>query len=591
MTDYTFELNDVSDVLAIAEDPAMNAGDPLTLALEIHGHEGALRDELAFELQVLLSYELEEDEDRPGSVELQGRGFELPGLQLRELSEAPSGAPVLWANLLEATASPMLAAQVADVLLMSRANASPQHAERTVDLYLAAGRATGPDRFHRTLCLMRASTIARSRSMHVAEAKARKVMFEAALESLESDSQAGLTMRLLESLSVEPRAGIDAAELAEVGTLLDRAALKYRDPHDVDALADCRRRLAQDHAQRAAASHSQLDAYVAIIEQTDNGMLKMHWAEKAAELAARFQLPEREAEAIRIMQSIPRDSMGWQVIESSVTIPRSALRHTIRKYRAARGWRQAVATFLASDSPIGNHERNREESKKASQGSIRSLFGRNTFGAHGLPERTGTDFDQEELDRFETIGLRGRGMVLELELAEIGRRFGEINHDELVAALIHFGGCGEDLAAAYADAFNSHLRGDYSASARLGIPLVEAGMRGLLLDLNEPIYRLERGSSPGRFPAMDFYVDRLTDLGLDEDWARAIRIALLGDGMNMRNQFAHGYKLTFSAEESATALRLAGLFVAMPVQSVNSLARPLAVVRRTLRRRLGWIYS
>lgn len=591
MNAYVFDPQDVSDVLTSVESAAANAGDPLALALEIYSQELTLRDELAFELQVLLSYELEEDRERPGSVDLQSRGYELPGLHLRELSDAPPDATVLWGKLLEVTTSPMLAAQTADLLLMSRANASPEHAERTVSLYLTAGRANGPDGFHRTLCLMRASTIARTRSMHLAEATARRAIVEAARASLEGDSQAGITVRLLESLSIEPRVGIEASELAEVRELLDRAALMHKDPHNTDAIADCRRRLARDQLERTAASNAQLDAYMAIVEQSDNGMQKMHWAQKAAELAAKFQLPGREAEAIRIMQSIPPDSMGWQKIESSVTIPRSALRHTIRKYRAARGWRQAVAMFLASDSPIGSHKLNREQSKKASEGSIRSLFSRSTFGIHGLPERTGIDFEMEELNRFETIGLRGRGFVLELELAEISRRFGEIDDDDFVVALVELSGCDRDLAKGYADAFNAHLRGEYSASARLGIPLVEAGMRGLLLMLNEPIYRLERGSSPGRFPALDFYVDHLVDLGLDEDWGRAIQIALLGNGMNLRNLFAHGYKLTFTAEESATVLRLAGLFVAMPVPTANLPSNPLENVRRTLHRRLGWIYS
>jgi hypothetical protein len=590
LLDYVFEPQDVADVLAIAESPALTASDPLALALAIHDREKELRDELALELQVVLSYELEEDDNRPGSVELQARGFELPGLSLRELSEAPPDAHILWTGLLDATAAPLLAAQLADVLLMSRANSMPEHAERTINLYLAAGMANAPDRFHRTLCLMRASTITRTRSMHAAETRTRAVIIEAARASLEAESQAGITMRLLESLSVEPRAGWDPAELAEVSSLLDRAAGMYRDPHNADAVGACRRRLARDESERLAASHAQIDTYMAVIAQENNGILKMHWAEKAAELAARFQLPDRQAEAIRIMQNIPRDSMGWKVIESSVRIPRSALRHTVRKYRAVRGWRQAIATFLTSDSPIGSHEQNRKQSKEASRGSLRSLFGRSTFGVHGMPERTGTDFDKEELDRFETIVLRGRGMVLELELAEIGRRFGVIEHDELVAALMQLGGGDQGLAEAYADALNAHLRHEYSDSARLAIPLVEAGMRGLLLELNEPIYRVERGSSPGRFPAMDFYVDRLGALGLDIDWSRAIRIALLNEGTNMRNLFAHGYKLSFTAEESAIILRLAGLFVAMPIRGTEALADPVEAPRRKLRRRLGWIY-
>ncbi|WP_040582652.1 hypothetical protein, partial [Sedimentibacter sp. B4] len=42
--------------------------------------------------------------------------------------------------------------------------------------------------------------------------------------------------------------------------------------------------------------------------------------------------------------------------------------------------------------------------------------------------------------------------------------------------------------------------GRYDDAARAAYPLIEAGARGLLLALGEPIFRIETGNSEGRFP-------------------------------------------------------------------------------------------
>ncbi|WP_104199260.1 hypothetical protein [Cryobacterium sp. Y29] len=178
-------------------------------------------------------------------------------------------------------------------------------------------------------------------------------------------------------------------------------------------------------------------------------------------------------------------------------------------------------------------------------------------------------------------------------------RCGAISIENVTAGLAVRYGADPELTLRFAEALDLFWKERHSDAARILIPLIEASARGLLLRLDVAIYRLERGNSSGHFPAMDFYVDKLEALDLDHDWIRALRVALLSPGSNMRNMrntAAHGFRFDFGASETAILLRLAGLFCALPAKvdaaELRDLPpRPLEWLRRRLRRRLGWVWQ
>ena len=49
--------------------------------------------------------------------------------------------------------------------------------------------------------------------------------------------------------------------------------------------------------------------------------------------------------------------------------------------------------------------------------------------------------------------------------------------------------CDSELATAFAEALQSFWEGRFGDAARAAYPLIEAGMRGLLLLLGKPLYR------------------------------------------------------------------------------------------------------
>lgn len=593
MSFYKFELSDPDDLLRLLEPHAISASDPMSLALALleAGKKPPVREELWAELQIALGYELDEQDDKPGAIEFHGEGYSLLGLGLRSIQDASDDSRQLWQGLFDKSEAPILRAQFGDLILTSRVDSSPSHAQRTISAYIETSEQSRVDSLHATFAIMRANHLARSRNMSEAESSIRESVQRMAGRSLDSGSPPGIVLRLLDVLSVAPRSGLGDDERAEILGLLDRAEGAFSEPSAADSIADARRRLASDDVQRADATRRQFQAYMRAARESSDGFLQMHWAKYAAELATKHGDQELRDEAIRYMQAIPPENMGWKVFESSVHIPRNALRLHLRRYKAARDWRRAIALFLAGGSPTGSHEHNIELNRKLSRGRLVSLFSRTVYGRHGLPERTGGDFETGELHRLESFAIQNQGILLSLELDEIRRRFGPVDSGDLAAWLASAWDTDPEYAQSFAEALGLYWRGDPGSAARLSIPLCESGLRRLLLTLDEPVYRLEQGKSPGKFPSMDFYLGRLEKLDLDIDWVRAFRAEFLNEGLNVRNLFAHGFKLAFSKEEAAVTIRLAGLFIGLSTLADENLATPSEPARRRLRRRLGWIYT
>lgn len=572
------------------------AGDPLEISLACHADAefADLPLGLQSELTTLLGFELD-DEATDGSIALTPLGGPRTFLQVRPIGAATQESHSLWRSILASTDLPILVALLCDSLLTARAETGVDHAARTVIAYTELGANESIDNLHRALGIARANTIARRRRMPI-EAGIRQGALTFATSAISGHMPDGVVARLAIPLSEAPATyTMEDDERAQIRAVLDQAATAYRDPSSADWIADCRRNLATTDSERLEATREQVDMYLATAESEDVGLRRMHWAAAAADVANRYGDTESRDRAVRMMQSVPPESMGWQSHEATVTLPTSALRSHVRRYKMAADWRHALRIFLASKSPAGHHDRNVATSRASSAGSIRALVSRVTFGSHGLPERSDGDFDEEELVRTEQFAIGTNGILLDLELREIERRFGRPAESEITSWLCVTFGCDPAHASQFARALHLYWREEPSDSARIAIPLIEAGARRLLLLLDEPIYRLERGASPGRFPAMDFYVDKLEGLNLDVDWARAIRTTLLDPGMNLRNMWAHGFKFDFAASESAVLLRLAGLFCAMPIEQESEsdremLKRPTVGARRILRRRLSWTW-
>lgn len=559
----------------IAHDPIWNLLRP---DLQVAGHR-------------LLRLELDEDARSSASVSL-GESNVFEGSS-SELSRPSDSEQKLWAAVAAAPTVPSSVEVVArDLLLSTGVDRSPSNADAVIAGYRAIGE--GPaDSLHVALAILRANAIARARNMPV-EVDIREDILTLAERALVTNVYPGLVLRHARAIAEPPRTGArSASELDRLAKVLDGIEQQNHDASTVDWIASIRIRASQTDEDRLAAQRRHVDEYIGIAEADDQPMRAMIWAEKAVTLAIDYGLQDRHDKAVLLMQKLSRQDFGWRVTQAEVTIPNAVFKQRARQIARLSSWEQALAMFLSTTSPTGNTEKNKKQVASTRRGLLDLASGR-TFGTHQMPERTHGTPEQERLAQLEQITLGGTGTILRVDLVAMAQRFGIPGEDEIVAVLTLIFGATETLVRPFAQALRYFWAGDVSGAARVAIPLIEASARELLFLMDEPLYRLERGASPGRFPAMDFYVDKLEELDLDPDWVAALRATLLSGGQNLRNRLAHGFQIDFTAEEAAVLIRLAGLFIAMPVGTGAAdderTQHPLEVPRKPLRRRLGWVW-
>lgn len=590
---YTYENGD-QDVLIARLGPHFTPyAEPMDVQIALRNDP--LWDYLAYDLQLtshrLLRLELDEDGRQSAQVTLgEFQAFGDPSAQL----EPPTAEEQkLWRAVATHPNVPAsMEVVVRDLLLSTGVDRTPANAERIVDGYRKIAQGPG-DGLQTVLAILRANTIARSRSMPV-EAAVRADTLVLAERTLTATVLPGISLRHAGAIAEPPRTGTRAAnELVRLASVLDHIEATHRDASTIDWVMKCRLAAVETEPERDAARRRHVELYMAIADGDTVPFRAMLWMEKAVALAAEYGTQDLRDTAVVKMQKLSRTDLGWEKRVEEIKIPIAFFRQRERTIARFSSWEQAVAKFLAEESPSGSNQQNKREAASFRNGILDLVSGR-TFGSHQLPERTHGPAEQEKLSKLVQRKLIGASMVLRVDLAAIASRFGVPGEDEIIAFLSTIYASDPKLVRPFAQALRLHWSGDPSSAARLAIPLIEAGARELLILMDEPLYRSERGASPGRFPAMDFYLELLEKADLDPDWATALRGTLLSGGMNLRNRLAHGFKLDFSEEESALVLRLAGLFIGMSIGTGaiedERVRAPLAVPRKRLRRRLGWLW-
>lgn len=330
--EYLYESGHGEVAARILDRLGATAGDPLEIWLACHADAefAELPLGLQSELTTLLGFELD-DEATDGSVALTPLSNPRTFLQVRPIRAATRESHSLWRSMLASTNLPILIALLCDSLLTSGAETGVEHAARSVAAYTALGADGSVDNLHRALAIARANTIARRRRM-LEEEGIRKEALRFATSAIGDHMPDGVVARVAVPLSAVPATYTMADdERAQVRVVLDRAATEYRDPSSADWIADCRRSLATTDSERLEATREQVDMYLATAESEDVGFRRMHWAAAAADVASRYGDTESRDRAVRIMQSVPPESMGWQSHKSTVTLPTSALRSHVRQ--------------------------------------------------------------------------------------------------------------------------------------------------------------------------------------------------------------------------------------------------------------------
>ncbi|MFM9456868.1 DUF7380 domain-containing protein [Streptomyces europaeiscabiei] len=525
---------------------------------------------------------------RPGADLVPLEGPSIP----RPLREASESVHDLWRALALEVTHPVAKARCADIIFALNLTRRDKAAEKAVSSYL--GLVGGSLRLHeQSDGLLRAWGIARSIGLSSLLPQVESAMLDMVEGALNRQGDPYAVVHLLDALiSGQKQRGGRAAD-SRVDDLLDRALLTYADTRTIGEIAALvRRRAVGDVARIQHANEVEVKAHLNDADKEADALAIRFHLSGAASKARQYDLPTLEAVAVSRLQSAP--PMQWKTVGTEVKIPNALFRTFLRPFKRADSWEQALGVWFNTESPSGDHRSNEAAARNVLNGSVFARLATTmTFDRNDLPKRV-VDSDDEafrnELARVEMLPIRFNGILLADALDLIRERFGIPPRKEVEDRLIE-AGANSALARTLSKSLMLYWVGEYEASLHLAVPKVEAAVRALLLELNEPMYRVAVGDGTGVFPGLGALLEPLLEKGFDPDWERFLRTFLLGDGgQSIRNLAAHGFMDEVDRETAALALRASALLVLITSDDslvrdrdfvMAALAKPLPPSRRT----------
>lgn len=521
------------------------------------------RDPIVMIAERALAYGIADDSDYPGAVALGVRFSSAGGDWPPAFDAVPSAEKSIWAAIAAEVEQLLPRAHFLDLVLSANPAAKRELADEVAGLYLKLGANGSIDPYYRGSCLRRSWSISRKFGLQ-SEADARKALYSMASSLVAMKNvPAGILLQPFESLVVPPRGGefVDPTR-KEVKDLVER--VRPSDGTDTllaEGVAELLERVAISDAERSDARRFLVnDLLVAATNST--GLLKVVLLQEVAEKARNFGFVDLRESAVQAMQANPVDDLELETSTLDFVMPRHFHDQRLFGYRRSRTSLDAFDLWLTTPSPTGDHDTNLKQASEFSGSSILQSVTRVTLSADGMPIRKTDSADDavwEQLERAESISAAVYGALLANELGAIKAEYGVIRPECLAAHISEKFQCDSTLSLALGEALESFWDGRYSDAGRAAFPLVEAGARGLLLSLDDPLYRIQSGGAGGRFPSMEAYVERLEIHGFDTDWLRCLRNPVA----RLRNALAHGHRFQLSSSEAALLIRVAALLVVL----------------------------
>lgn len=531
-----------------------------------------------------LAYDFVPDQPRRGDLDLGVRFSSAHGDWPPAVSAVSASDRSTWADIAAMVKHPLLRAHFADLALQTGGPASVQTVRMIASAYLEVAKLDSVDDFHKATSLWRAYTLARR--FAIDEQKAiRLELWNLARRFTEDGAPIGVLLRPFDALAEAPAGtAFEHPTRAEVAALLAVARDTTASATLFESVATIAERLAETQIARETIRRELVEGYLRIGLEAQ-AMLRSHWLEQAASTAQRFGLVDLRDRAIELLQAGSVEDLGMQTIAAEVRLPRYVLDARLAQYRRARDVLSAVGLWLTSPSPTGRHQENLRQAEATAASSITSLVTRTVYNERGLPIRTTAGPEsavEENRERIESWNAAVNGTVLAHELDAIRSHLGSADAESIGAYLCARFDCDASLALGLGRAMEAYWSGRYDDAGRAAFPLVEAGARGLLLSLGQPLYRIQTGGRDGRFPSIETYADRLAAADFDPDWLHC----LLNPVARLRNALAHGHRLTLEPSEAAILLRMAALLVVLTPMNASADSREHVAER--LRQPVRW---
>lgn len=506
-----------------------------------------------------------------------------PGVQLSDgngfgivtVSEVEADDVLLWVALVDTVTAPGAVARLSDLLFVRRDGKPGEHALRAIAGYLAAIGDQDND-LNCTKYLLRAWHLCRLIRNTALETRCRAEIEKRVDVLIAGDgmSRPGVLFPLVEAMCTVPlEIGRAPAAKTRIDSVLAIMASTESRGYLASRIAALRRKIlgsATSDEQRRAIDLDELDGYVRSADEANHPATLMAHLEAAAKLATRRGLVTQTREIAARMQAIPVEDLQGEVIRSSTTLPDWIPESLLERFTRGLDWREGMAEFLLDPEPPSGKVSIHRDYAVSNRNGLRRLLRTVITGTSGLPRATLSQGQEEDLNDMafsSRVHAEFQGRMLLAALTRISTSYGVPDVSELATFISECGARDKRLALSLAKGFRYFWDGDYEAAIAIVTPKIEAAARGLLCELDEGIYRVQKNKDPGGYPGLYVLLNELGKLGFDEDWSWFLKWLLLGPtGMNIRNEISHGFVSDLRPEYAVLILRAASLlFTSSPV--------------------------
>lgn len=469
------------------------------------------------------------------------------------VEKAPPEHLTSWSELADAVADDALRARFRHVLFQAKLGRAHEHARAAAEHYLAAARSgnwTESDALNSAYAALR---LAAAVGDPARVAEAAHVMKEL-VKSSSLANKPGISKKGMVQLARENILPFDFDEL--VNQVLPRLDASLAD----QVLAAATERARPE--ERPVLWRRRVDIAVKDAESASDTLVRVSKLTRALRIAERSGLADvRRNVASRLQQAgrTPPSMMRFSMINRWHT---DELELRARSIIGDKGLADGLERWAHSWPATGRAAENRRATEERLAGSILwALLPQQVIGHDHLPRFSGTT----EEERLELELVQSEAQMLAIGqplLAEALRLLGDGNSLPGRAALFGYlktwPGFDHNTALMASSALLRYWVGDYDGSFYIGLPLIEATMRGLVVAAEEGVYRLQENQKPGQYPGVGALLDPLARLyDLDEDWKRYMYVAVVHPtGLNLRNYGAHGFMATIHPEIAAVIIHL-----------------------------------
>ncbi|OMC05857.1 hypothetical protein [Mycolicibacterium fortuitum] len=483
----------------------------------------------------------------------------------------------LWRALSDNVTHALAKSLLHDLLYIRRDGNIGAHARDAITFYLDAAQTNSVDATTRTYSALRALTLCKQTKQFAELPRVRQVLKNLVDLDLNNalHDRPGATLPMVAALvDTAPSEAESPGHQDDERDLLETALTAYGTADHIDYIARIfsmsdavsEERRAQVQRMRA---EIRLDRARAEVDPA----LRLFRLEEVASLAKQLGYTDLSDAATVELQQVDTESIDWTVTKSELQCrPQDVLAY-VGQFTYRGDWQRGLEHWLSTGAPSGQYDRNEALARRTLEGSVLSqLILRHRVGIHGMPERTGSAESalDDKIREIEYTHAITAGSLLLAALNAIGALASNAREEQIAAFLVDKYRCHMANATILAKALLLFWRGEYLVMSHFVTPYVEAGVRTLLLTLNEPIYRVEVGKTKGQFAQLGAILPRLADEGFDYDWIRYLQTLLLGEGQNHRNVLAHGFSRQMDSVTAVLLLRASALFLVMPLEAATS---------------------